>query len=72
MQVGAHTLAKAQLAGSAHLWGDQTCVQEGEFDAKGVEFGVIAKGVANVGHVAGGPVRHGEVLGEKRGRRIKP
>jgi hypothetical protein len=52
-------LAKAQLTGSAHLGGDETRVQEGEFDAKGVEFGVVAKGVANVGHVAGGPVRHG-------------
>ena len=62
VQIGAHALAKAQFASAAHFGRHQASVEKRQAYAQGVEFGVVAVGVANVGHIAGGPVGHGVCL----------
>lgn len=59
VDVGTHALAVAQFAVDTVVWGHQTGIQKGQTGTQGVEFLVVAKGVANVGDVAGGPVGHG-------------
>jgi hypothetical protein len=58
MQVGGQALAKTQFTGVAKLRQAQASVQKGELDAQWVQLGVVAKGVANVGHIACAPIAH--------------
>ena len=62
MQVGAHALAKPQLAGRPAVRHRQARVQKRQPQAQRVELGVIAEGISNIDHVAGGPVRPAEAL----------
>jgi len=55
MDIGGEPLSKAEFTGGGDGRGDQSGVQERQLKALGVEFGVIAKGVADVCDVAGGP-----------------
>lgn len=59
MQVGAHALPEPEFAGGAKVWSGKAGAQESKLDPQRVEFLVVAKGVADIGHIAGGPVGHG-------------
>ena len=56
VHIHAHPLAKTQLTVHALSGWHQARVQKRQAGIHRVQFGVITKGVANVGHVAGSPI----------------